>query len=222
MPRSFPRALDNDPSPAESAPQILRPAVAAARDRWPAGRRRRLPRRRTSGRPQARTRDRHRGCSAWRWRRSPAPGCRQARRDGRRTRAPTRAAHGEVDVRDGARKPGVVEHRGEVEQLTIERDPASCGDGGCPGVRAMGVVAQHRCEEVVDGLRASRASDESGGARRAGSTVARRPECRRRAIANRPARMPSSPRSSGVASVTHSPVVSTPPVRSVQPIDPSG
>jgi hypothetical protein len=34
--------------------------------------------------------------------------------------------------------------------------------------------------------------------------------------------MPSSSRSSGRASVTHSRAVSTPPVRSVHPIDPSG
>jgi hypothetical protein len=63
-----------------------------------------------------------------------------------------RAAHGEVDVRDGARKPGVVKHRGEVEQLTVERDPASCGEGGCPRVSAMRVVAQHRCEEILGRL----------------------------------------------------------------------
>src|SRR3954449_10878753 len=31
-------------------------------------------------------------------------------------------------------------------------DPASCGDGGGPGVRTMGVVAQHRCEELLGGL----------------------------------------------------------------------
>src|SRR5262245_37871918 len=70
--------------------------------------------------------------------------------------------------------------------------------------------------------RACRASDESGGARRAGSMVARRPECTRRASANRLARRPSSSRRSGRASVTHSRAVRTPPVRSVQPIDPSG
>ena len=48
----------------------------------------------------------------------------------------------------------------------------------------------------------------------------RRPECIRSAIARRPARMPSSPRSRGRASVRHSRAVSTPPVRSVQPMDP--
>ena len=63
-----------------------------------------------------------------------------------------RAAHGEVDVRHGAWKPSVVEHGGEVEQLTVKRDPASCGDGGCPGVRTMGAVSQHRNEEVLGGL----------------------------------------------------------------------
>jgi hypothetical protein len=63
-----------------------------------------------------------------------------------------RAAHGEVDVRDGAWKPSVVEHCGQVQQLTVKQDPPSCGDGGCPGVSTMGVVAQHRCEEVLGGL----------------------------------------------------------------------
>ena len=63
-----------------------------------------------------------------------------------------------------------------------------------PGVSTMGVVAQHRYEEVLGGLLRVWASDESGGARRAGSMVTRRPECTRRAIANRPTTMPSSPR----------------------------
>jgi hypothetical protein len=79
-----------------------------------------------------------------------------------------RAAHGEVDVRDGARKPGVVEHRGEVQQLTVKRDPASCDDRGCP-----------------------------------------RPRCRALRAA-----------AAGPASRTRA--VSTPPVRSVHLIDPSG
>src|SRR3954466_13527305 len=57
---------------------------------------------------------------------------------------------------------------------------------------------------------------------RAGSTVARRPECTRKVIASRPARMPSSSCSSGLASVTHSRAVSTPPARSVHPIGPRG
>jgi hypothetical protein len=50
----------------------------------------------------------------------------------------------------------------------------------------------------------------------------RRPECSRSAIARRPTRMPSSPRSRGPASDRHSRAVSTPPVRSVHPIDPIG
>jgi hypothetical protein len=50
----------------------------------------------------------------------------------------------------------------------------------------------------------------------------RRPECIRSTLARRPARMLSSPRSSGRASVRHSRAVSTPPVRSVHPMDPIG
>src|SRR5918993_740399 len=50
----------------------------------------------------------------------------------------------------------------------------------------------------------------------------RRPEWTRSTIARRPARMLSSPRSRGRASVRHSRAVSTPPVRSVHPMDPIG
>src|SRR6476619_2198210 len=69
---------------------------------------------------------------------------------------------------------------------------------------------------------ASLARAESGGTRLAGSMELRRPECIRSIIARRPARMLSSPRSRGPASVRHSRVVSTPPVRSVHPMDPIG
>src|SRR3954466_781329 len=69
---------------------------------------------------------------------------------------------------------------------------------------------------------ASRARGESGGTRLAGSMELRRPECIRSTIARRPARMLSSPRSRGRASVRHSRAVSTPPVRSVHPMDPIG
>ena len=50
----------------------------------------------------------------------------------------------------------------------------------------------------------------------------RRPECFRSAIARRPARMLSSARSRGRARVRHSLAGSTPPVRSVHPMDPIG
>src|SRR5215213_5863022 len=69
---------------------------------------------------------------------------------------------------------------------------------------------------------ASLARAESGGTRLAGSMELRRPECIRSTIARRPASMLSSPRSRGRASVTHSRAVSTPPVRSVHPMDPIG
>ncbi len=69
---------------------------------------------------------------------------------------------------------------------------------------------------------ASLARAESGGTRLAGAIELRRPEWIRSTIARRPARMLSSPRRRGPASVRHSQAVSTPPVRSVQPMDPTG
>ena len=77
------------------------------------------------------------------------------------------------------------------------------------------MVEECRCQEVLRGDLGILARAESGGTRLAGSMELRRPECIRSTIARRPARMLSSPRSRGRASVRHSRAVSTPPVRSV-------
>src|SRR4051812_16907722 len=57
----------------------------------------------------------------------------------------------EVDLGHRAGDPGVVEHRSQVEELTVERDPLTCGDGRAPRVGTTRMVEERGCQEVPRG-----------------------------------------------------------------------
>jgi hypothetical protein len=94
-----------------------------------------------------------------------------------------RAADGEVDVGHGARQPGVVKHRRDVQELAVERDPVQRGQRRAPRVRAARVVEQGGAQEVL-GRRLGIPGERGVPGREACRIDSfRRPECRRSVIA---------------------------------------
>ena len=132
------------------------------------------------------------------------------------------AANREVDVGHRAGDPGVVEHRRQVQKLTVERDPVKGADGCAPRVGTTGMVEECRCQEVLRGdlgISCERRVGRHQARRIDGTPTSRVHSEHHRETAGKNA---SSARSRGRASVRHSRAVSTPPVRSVHPMDPIG